>query len=86
MNSGDVPNLYAVEDLEAIATACKPDCARKRIPPTKLNIFAQYLIRVKANIHVVLCMRCSAILCYTIISYSILFFSILCYATHMLYI
>lgn len=56
LNSGDVPNLYGTEDLEAISTACKPDCARRRIPPTKLNIFAQYLLRVKANIHVVLCM------------------------------
>eukprot|EP01033_Poteriospumella_lacustris_P000280 gene286-182_t len=56
LNSGDIPNLYASEDLEAITTACKADCAKKRIPPTKLNIFAQYLLRVKANIHVVLCM------------------------------
>ena len=56
LNSGDVPNLYVAEDLEAITNACKADCARKRIPPTKLNIFAQYLLRVKANIHVVLCM------------------------------
>ena len=56
LNSGDVPNLYGVDDLEAISTACKPECARKRIQPTKINIFAQYLLRVKANIHVVLCM------------------------------
>lgn len=56
LNSGDVPNLYALEDQENIATACRPDCQKKRIPPTKLNIFAQYLLRVKANIHVVLCM------------------------------
>jgi len=56
LNSGDVPNLYANEDLEAIATACKPECVRKKLAPTKLNIFAQFLLRVKANIHVVLCM------------------------------
>ena len=56
LNSGDVPNLYVAEDLEAIATACKPECVRKKLPPTKLNIFAQFLIRVKANIHVVFCM------------------------------
>src|SRR5690606_31316378 len=36
--------------------ACKPDCVRKRLPPTRLNIFAQYLNRVKRNIHLVLCM------------------------------
>lgn len=56
LNSGDIPNLYHAEDLEAITSACKADCAKKRIPATKLNIFAQYLLRVKANIHVVLCM------------------------------
>ena len=56
LNSGDVPNLYAAEDIEAITTACKPECVKRRIPPTKLNIFAQYLMRVKANVHVVLCM------------------------------
>ena len=33
LNSGDVPNLYAVEDMEAITTACKPECARRRFRP-----------------------------------------------------
>lgn len=56
LNSGDVPNLYANEDLESITNACKADCARKRLPATKINIFSQYLLRVKSNIHVVLCM------------------------------
>lgn len=56
LNSGDVPNLYGADDLEAIATACKPECVKRRIPATKLNIFGQFLLRVKANIHVVLCM------------------------------
>jgi dynein heavy chain len=56
LNSGDVPNLYAPEDIEAITSACKPLCARKKIPPTKINIFSQFLFRVKENIHVVLCM------------------------------
>lgn len=56
LNSGDVPNLYASEDLDAITNACKPDCAKKKIPPTKMNIFNQYLMRVKSNVHVVMCM------------------------------
>ena len=49
LNSGDVPNLYAVEDLEEIASACKEDCVRKRIPQTKLNLFSCYLTRVRRN-------------------------------------
>jgi dynein heavy chain len=56
LNSGDIPNLYVPEDLEAITTVCKPECVRRKMPPTKMNIFAQYLLRVKSNIHVVLCM------------------------------
>ena len=56
LNSGDVPNLYAAEDMESIMNACRRDCLAKRIPPTKINIFAQYLIRVRQNIHVVVTM------------------------------
>ena len=52
---GDVPNLYAPEDDETITTACKQDCMRKRLQPTKLNIFACYLARVMANLHLILC-------------------------------
>lgn len=29
---------------------------KKRITPTKINVFAQYLLRVRRNLHVVLCM------------------------------
>ena len=56
LNAGDVPNLYAPEDLEAIMTACKADCAKRRIPPTRINVFAQYINRVRRNIHMVICM------------------------------
>jgi dynein heavy chain len=56
LNSGDVPNLYAAEDLDQIYTTCRIDCQKKRIPPTKLNIFGQYVNRVRQNIHVVTCM------------------------------
>ncbi len=54
LNSGDVPNLYAAEDLDAISNACRPDCLTKKIPPTKINIMSCYLSRVKENVHVVL--------------------------------
>lgn len=56
LNAGDVPNLYANEDLEAISTVCRIECQKKKIPPTKLNIFAQYIIRVRRNIHLCVCM------------------------------
>ena len=56
LNAGDVPNLYVAEDEDKIVSACRVECQRKRIPPTKLNIFAQYLIRVRRNLHVCFCM------------------------------
>jgi dynein heavy chain len=56
LNSGDVPNLYAPEDMEEISTACRIDCQKKKIPATKLNIFSQYLNRVRRNIHLCVCM------------------------------
>ena len=56
LNSGDVPNLYASEDMEAISAACRIECQKKKIPATKLNIFSQYILRVKRNMHLVVCM------------------------------
>ena len=56
LNSGDVPNLYANEDMEAISTACRIECQKRKIPPTKLNIFSQYIIRVRRNIHLCIAM------------------------------
>ena len=56
LNAGDVPNLYGPEEMDAIVTACRIDCQRKQIPPTKTNIFAQYIVRVRRNMHVCLCM------------------------------
>ena len=56
LNAGDVPNLYAPEDLESISVACRVECQKRKLPPTKLNIFSQYLNRVRKNIHLVIAM------------------------------
>jgi dynein heavy chain len=56
LNSGDVTGIYQDKDMEDIVSSCKHECIKKQIPPTKMNIFTQYLIRVKRNIHVVLAM------------------------------
>ena len=45
LNSGDVPNIYALEDIENISHACRIECQKRKLPPTKLNIFSQYLTR-----------------------------------------
>lgn len=54
LNSGDVPNLYALEDMDTIATAVRAFCQSLGMQPTKANIFSAYLMRVKKNVHVVL--------------------------------
>jgi dynein heavy chain len=56
LNSGDVPNLYAQEDEDNIFVTCQVDCQKKGIAATKLNVFNQYIARVKANLHIVLTM------------------------------
>ena len=47
LNSGDVTGIYQDKDMEDIVMACKQDCLKKNLQPNKMNIFAQYLLRVK---------------------------------------
>jgi dynein heavy chain len=56
LNSGDVPNLYEPEDFEEIYSATRRECIAKRKPATPMNMFSQYLQRVRRNIHIVFCM------------------------------
>lgn len=56
LNSGDVTGIYQEKDFEDILNACKTDCIKKGLQPNKMNIFTQYLIRVKKNIHIILAM------------------------------
>merc|ERR1719160_2171267 len=54
LNSGDVPNLYKIEDIDTITQSCRAACQAAGFQPTKSNIFNTYLTRVRANVHVVL--------------------------------
>nr|XP_019941835.1 PREDICTED: dynein heavy chain 1, axonemal [Paralichthys olivaceus] len=56
LNSGDVPNLYATDEQERILTAMKPVVMELVQQPTKANLMAAYIRRVRSNIHIVLCM------------------------------
>ncbi|XP_019911214.2 dynein heavy chain 1, axonemal [Esox lucius] len=56
LNSGDVPNLYTVDELERILTAMKPVVQDLGQQATKANLMAAYVKRVRSNIHTVLCM------------------------------
>ncbi|XP_040015424.1 dynein heavy chain 1, axonemal [Xiphias gladius] len=56
LNSGEVPNLYATDEQERILTAMKPVVLDLGQQPTKANLMAAYIRRVRSNIHNVLCM------------------------------
>lgn len=57
LNSGDVPNLYATDEQERILNAMKSVVQNLGQQPTKANLMAAYIKRVRSNIHTVLCMR-----------------------------
>jgi dynein heavy chain, axonemal len=42
--------------MEEIVNACKAECVKKNLQPNKMNIFSQYLVRVKSNIHIIIAM------------------------------
>jgi len=56
LNSGDVPQLYKNEDFEGIYNVGKSECAKRGMQLNKMNMFGQYLIRVKSNTHCVIAM------------------------------
>lgn len=56
LNAGDVPNLYKPEDWEDIEGVGKPECQRKNLQLSEMNIMSQYISRVKKNIRIVLAM------------------------------
>lgn len=57
LNSGDVPNLYAFDDLESIYTTMKPVVQDMGLQPTKTNLFSLFTKRVRSNLHTVITMR-----------------------------
>lgn len=56
LNSGDVPNLYEPQDMDRIGDRARKDCQTKQIDPTPTNLFSQYIIALKKNIHIIMAM------------------------------
>lgn len=56
LNTADVPNLYGHDDYEDMNRIARRDCQEKNIELTPINLFNQYLIAVKKNLHIVLAM------------------------------
>ena len=57
LNAGDVPNLMdGPEEQEAIASAIRPILKERGEAPTKLALYSEFVSRVRANLHMVICM------------------------------
>jgi dynein heavy chain len=56
LNSGDVPNLYKVEDMEPILKVGEQLCIAKGLAVNKMTMFQSYLGQVKRNIHMIIAM------------------------------
>lgn len=57
LNAGDVPNIFAQDELDSIFTAMKPVVIDLGMQPTKANLYSAFTKRVRANTHSVVCMR-----------------------------
>uniref|UniRef100_H0V0D2 Dynein axonemal heavy chain 1 n=1 Tax=Cavia porcellus TaxID=10141 RepID=H0V0D2_CAVPO len=56
LNSGDIPNLYNLDEQDQIVNAMRGYVQEQGLQPTKANLMAAYTGRVRSNIHMVLCM------------------------------
>ena len=56
LNSGEVPNLYAQDELEKIVGLVRPLAKKAKRPETREAIMQYYIHLVRENLHIVLCM------------------------------
>ncbi|XP_055959532.1 dynein axonemal heavy chain 2-like, partial [Patella vulgata] len=56
LSSGEVPNLYKTEEFEEVRNALADEVKAQGIDDTAQSVFAFLIDRVRANLHVVLCM------------------------------
>ncbi|XP_049878805.1 dynein axonemal heavy chain 1-like [Pectinophora gossypiella] len=56
LSSGDVPNIYEVEDLDQIYQSVRHAVMEMSLPATKTNLFGCYQKRVRSNLHIVIVM------------------------------
>ncbi|XP_052104325.1 dynein axonemal heavy chain 2-like isoform X7 [Mytilus californianus] len=56
LSSGEVPNLYKADEFEEVRNALIDSAKKEGIDESPQSIFAYLIDRVRANLHVVLCM------------------------------
>ncbi|KAF0288035.1 Dynein heavy chain 1, axonemal [Amphibalanus amphitrite] len=56
LNSGDVPNLFASDEVEEIFQSVRGLVQEQGLPPTTANLYAAFIRRVRSNLRVVVTM------------------------------
>lgn len=56
LSSGMVPNLYSPEDVEDVVSNLSDAAKKAGITQTSADVFRFFIDRVRANLHVILCM------------------------------
>lgn len=56
LNSGDVPGIYDPSEQDEIFNCMKPVVQASGLNPTKSNLMSRYCMRVRSNVHCVICM------------------------------
>jgi dynein heavy chain len=56
LSSGEIADLFAVEDVDSIITNCSPAAKSDGILVTPNNVWNYFIGRVKKNLHMALCM------------------------------
>ncbi|XP_068082965.1 dynein axonemal heavy chain 1 [Anabrus simplex] len=56
LNSGDVPNIYQIEELDVIYQAVKGNVQEMGLDLTRSNLYSAYLKNVRSNMHEVITM------------------------------
>uniref|UniRef100_A0A8D1UYI8 Dynein axonemal heavy chain 1 n=1 Tax=Sus scrofa TaxID=9823 RepID=A0A8D1UYI8_PIG len=56
LSSGDIPNLYNLDEQDQIVNTMRPYIQERGLQPTRANLMVAYTGRVRSNIHMVLCM------------------------------
>eukprot|EP00048_Salpingoeca_helianthica_P012917 m.190889 g.190889 ORF g.190889 m.190889 type:complete len:3952 (+) comp15437_c5_seq39:290-12145(+) len=56
LNSGDVPGIYDPSEQDEIYNAMKSIVQASGLNPTKSNLMSRYCMRVRSNVHCVICM------------------------------
>lgn len=56
LNTGEIPNLFASDEVDRIVASMIPICKSAGIPETRDNCISHFISRVRDKLHVVLCM------------------------------